>query len=83
MGSEKVVSPLARGCLAAVYLARASPESSGKLHLSSWNDQKWIHFSKPWAYRSGGIFPPLVKEILVGPVSGRPILEIDKARRIV
>lgn len=44
VGSETVVLPLGMDCLAVVYLVKASPELSGKLHLSSWSDQRWIFF---------------------------------------
>lgn len=57
MGFERVVSPLAKGCLAAVYLTRTSPESSGKLYLSSWSDPRWIIFLSLGHMDQGEIFP--------------------------
>lgn len=42
---------------------------------------KTINFSKPWECELEGLFS-LIKEILVGPVSERPFLDIDKARII-
>lgn len=49
--------------------------------MSSWSDQKCMHSSKPWEYELEGLFS-LMKEILVGPVSRRPALDIGKARII-
>ena len=57
VGFETVVSPLAKGCLAAVYLTRTSPESSGKLNLSSWRDPRWIIFLSLGHMDQGEIFP--------------------------
>ena len=57
MGFEIVVSPLAKGCPAAVYLTRASPESSGKLHLSSQSDPRWIIFLSLGPMDQGEILP--------------------------
>lgn len=42
--SETVVLPLVRGFLAAMHLIGTNPDLSEKLHVSSWRDQRWIHF---------------------------------------
>lgn len=72
--SETVVLPLGMDCLAVVYLVKASPELSGKLHLSSWSDQRWIFFPPvgPKSVNQRDFFF-LVKEIHLEPISRRPI----------